>query len=211
MDLDASSARYVAKITGEVTRGDYKSSDALDVMLSGVVADDRQMCARYVEWSEVMPGKRMIRFSPGLRELYLGGVPELSDQEVVDLDQGGDTIGELDRLDYLGLLVGTKSRPMPSAPRFLAQVEDTGTHPLLRPVAPVVPSVALDLATKVGKSRGLSQGSTTVPLVLAPVWLRQAEHARLTGGRERPWERSPMVLELLERCAAVERPELLPL
>lgn len=201
LDLNASSARYVAKITGEVTRGDYKSSDALDVMLTGVADGEAEACARYMEWADVMPGKRMIRFSPGLRELYLGEAPELSDDEVVNLDRKGELIGELDRPDYLGLLVATKSKPMPGAPRFLSTVEDTGCHPLMRPVTRCEERDPVDLRTKVASARRLSVGVSAVPLVLSPPWLRQAEHAQVSRSRPNVWERSASVVDLLDRCA----------
>lgn len=195
MDMAASSARYVAKIAGEITRGDYKSSDALDVMLRGVLAHDARMSARYVEWATVMPGKRMIRFSPGLRELYLGTTPELTDEEVVNLDPGSPDVGELSRADYLSLTVATKSKPIPGAPRFLEIIEDTGWHPMLTGSSIEEPWPASRLAVSVELSRGLGFCD---------------QNDEVAGKLQRPWERSPKVAALLASVAAVDRPEVLP-
>lgn len=183
-NIDASAAKYVSKIAAEVTRGDYKSRDALDVLLNGVLAGDSAACARFAEWATVMPGKRMIRFSPGLRELYLPTTPELSDTEAANVDlQQAPLLGELAREDYLALMVATRAKPIPGSSRFLVTVERTGWHPILRaPRKAEGAPPAANVWERVRLARRLGVNSGGPPTIT------------------KAWERSTVVADLLARC-----------
>jgi hypothetical protein len=102
LDLDQAQelvAEYLAKSVGHelaaagTKRGRGESRTPLELLIDlerdGTDADRRL----WLEYEEAMHGKRVLRWSPGLREQLLGDdVPELSDQEAADSTDGAARI-----------------------------------------------------------------------------------------------------------------------
>lgn len=89
MRLGSDSAKYVAKIADETTRGDLKSDAKSPFALLDRVGDDRQAYAQWQEYSSTMKGRRAIVWSRGLRALLLPDVDELTDEEAAAAEVGG--------------------------------------------------------------------------------------------------------------------------
>lgn len=115
-------ARYVAKVAAEVTRSDYKTSDALGVVLDGLVEGRQGSVLQWREWCDVMIGKRAVVFSRGLRKLY--GLDEnVTDEDIVGEDRNGRPVGLVARRRHSMLTATSKENPVPRLVSFLEKVE----------------------------------------------------------------------------------------
>lgn len=115
-------ARYVAKVAAEVTRSDYKTTDALGVILDGLVTVEQGAVRQWREWCDVMIGKRAVVFSRGLRKLY--GVDEdVTDEDIVGQDRGGVPVGLIARRRHSMLTASSLESPIPRLVPFLERVE----------------------------------------------------------------------------------------
>jgi hypothetical protein len=54
------------------------------------------------EWWHAIYGRRIIRWSPGLRRDYLGGLLERTDQEAADFVGNAIELGRIEKVDYNG-------------------------------------------------------------------------------------------------------------
>jgi hypothetical protein len=102
-------AGYVTKSSYEATRADLKSARAghrkpFDVLHSVVVSGDADDLDLWHEWEAASKGRRGIAYTRGLRETYAPDVDDLTDEQVVELDQGGEVVCDVEPDTYRAIV-----------------------------------------------------------------------------------------------------------
>jgi hypothetical protein len=93
----------------EATRSDLKSArpghrKPFDVLASIVATGDADDLDLWHEWESASKSRRGIAYSRGLRAQYAPDIAEMTDEEIVDEDQGGDVAVQLDRDVYQAIV-----------------------------------------------------------------------------------------------------------
>jgi hypothetical protein len=121
--LDAGASAYVSKIGDETARGDLKSDSTNPFSLLDGVGTDPAATAKWLEYSKVMKGKRSLRWTPGLKDLLLPDVDELTDEELAAMVVDGEHLETLPGATWRVLMNGQTSTGVVSAVRYLEQWE----------------------------------------------------------------------------------------
>lgn len=140
--VEADAGAYLSKVeqaigaSKEVSRGDYKTREALTVLAEGLGNGEASALGRFIEYAEAMRGKRALVWSRGLREA-LGMSDELSDEDLAGEEVGAPMVATLAVSDYKVLL-------------RLLLVFDTAVVDLLDLVGAGKLEAAVELAASVG-------------------------------------------------------------
>lgn len=102
-DHAAAAAKYVSKISKEMTAAGLKSGRDPFSLLDGAGQGDAQSIARWIEYADAMKGAQSIRWSTGLRALL--EIEEMTDEEIADADVDlGVVVRSFGAADWDGLV-----------------------------------------------------------------------------------------------------------